>query len=71
MPMNAQFPKWLIPAFGAFLFILVFSTAYKTSEILGKKEKETVELKHENLQAELRFLKSQINPHFLFNNLNK
>jgi hypothetical protein len=26
MPMNAQFPKWLIPAFGAFLFILVFSS---------------------------------------------
>ena len=24
--MNAQFPKWLIPAFGAFLFILVFSS---------------------------------------------
>ncbi len=24
--MNAQFPKWLIPAFGAFLFILIFSS---------------------------------------------
>lgn len=58
-----------MPAIFSGLFIIVFSTAYKTAEILGKKEKETSELKHEKLQAELRFLKSQINPHFLFNAL--
>lgn len=31
---------------------------------------ETVELKKENLQSQLDSLKTQINPHFLFNNLN-
>ncbi|MEZ0608004.1 sensor histidine kinase [Fibrella sp. WM1] len=31
---------------------------------------ETVELKKENLQSQLESLKTQINPHFLFNNLN-
>lgn len=36
--------------------------------IKGQKVKQ--ELKSENLQSELKFLKSQINPHFLFNTLN-
>lgn len=36
--------------------------------IRGQKVKQ--ELKSENLQSELKFLKSQINPHFLFNTLN-
>lgn len=35
-----------------------------------EKEQETNQLKNENLETELKFLKSQINPHFLFNALN-
>ncbi len=49
---------------------LLVSVAYKISLLALKKEKETEELKSENLHAELKFLKSQINPHFLFNALN-
>ncbi|MBK0378461.1 sensor histidine kinase [Mucilaginibacter segetis] len=35
-----------------------------------KKDKETEQLKREKIQAELLFLKTQINPHFLYNTLN-
>ncbi|WP_148114097.1 sensor histidine kinase [Ancylomarina longa] len=34
----------------------------------GQQDKQSLE--HENLQVELKLLKSQINPHFLFNTLN-
>ncbi len=52
------------------LAIFFLSTAYKTARIALHREKEAAVLKSENLQSELKFLKSQINPHFLFNALN-
>jgi len=52
------------------LIILVISSAYSVSMIGRKKERETELEKNEHLQSEMKFLKSQINPHFLFNALN-
>ena len=37
---------------------------------VNEREKETIKRKNESLQTELKLLKSQINPHFLFNALN-
>jgi len=50
--------------------ILLISTVTKITSIALKAEKESIDLKNQHLQSELKFLKSQINPHFLFNALN-
>lgn len=52
------------------LFLLLLSTIVEIAAISAKKEKEAALLKSENLHSELKFLRSQINPHFLFNTLN-
>jgi two-component system, LytTR family, sensor kinase len=51
-------------------FVATTSTIYKivTDWVIQLREKQ--ELENETMQSELRFLKSQINPHFLFNTLN-
>lgn len=60
----------MIYSFTQTLAIYFLSTAFKTSQIALKREKEAANLKSENLNSELKFLRSQINPHFLFNALN-
>lgn len=60
----------VIYGFTQALAIYFLSTAFKTSQIALKREKEAADLKSENLNSELKFLRSQINPHFLFNALN-
>ncbi|MDO1513729.1 histidine kinase [Maribacter confluentis] len=53
------------------LFFTVFaSIAFKTLQDRLKSERTAQELKNENLETELSFLRSQISPHFLFNVLN-
>lgn len=52
-----------------FLFILL-STLMKIVSDWLKHQREVKELETQTMQSELRFLKSQINPHFLFNTLN-
>lgn len=52
------------------LFVGLASTLYKilTDWLVHQNEKNALE--RQNLQSELKFLKSQINPHFFFNTLN-
>jgi len=69
-PTQALFPRWVKSNFISFMAVLFISTIYRFI-LLGKKEEEQqMALQNEKLQAELKFLKSQISPHFLFNALN-
>lgn len=52
------------------LFIVATSTVVKITLDWYKNMRERQELETRTMQTELRFLKSQINPHFLFNTLN-
>ncbi len=50
--------------------LLVLSTILKITKEWFSQQSIQKELENKNLQSELSFLKSQINPHFLFNTLN-
>lgn len=50
--------------------ILFISSTYWINAQGQKRKQQAIALKNENLEAEMRFLKSQTNPHFLFNALN-
>jgi len=49
------------------VFLFAFSFIYSTMSWMEHKRRD---IEHEISDAELRFLKAQINPHFLFNSLN-
>ena len=52
------------------MFFVFISTAFKFGSDWFLNEKIKKNLENEKLSAELAFLKSQVNPHFLFNSLN-
>jgi LytS/YehU family sensor histidine kinase len=52
------------------LVMLALTTALKFAKKWFKDQQEKQDLEREKLQAELKYLKAQINPHFLFNTLN-
>lgn len=52
------------------IFIVVFIGMLRFAEDWFRLEARKKEIENEKLTAELRFLKAQINPHFLFNTLN-
>lgn len=56
----------------ALLFMMVFvvSTSAPVIKRWVDAENSAIELENQRLSAELSFLKSQVNPHFLFNTLN-
>jgi LytS/YehU family sensor histidine kinase len=61
--------RLFFPVFPA-LFAFAISTAIKITNEWFKAEREKKEMENEKLHSELAFLKSQVNPHFLFNILN-
>ncbi len=52
------------------LLVGLTSTGWKVTSDWYQLQGEKRELESQNLQSELKFLKSQINPHFFFNTLN-
>jgi len=62
--------KFIVQLVVGSLFIVVFIALLKFVEDWFELEAKKKALENEKLNAELRFLKAQINPHFLFNTLN-
>ncbi|RYU96469.1 sensor histidine kinase [Emticicia agri] len=62
--------SFFIRSFISAMFIVIFVGMLKFVEDWFELEARKKEVENEKLIAELRFLKAQINPHFLFNTLN-
>lgn len=61
----------ILPAFSLdFIYCIAFPLGLKMVHITMQENHRRVELERDNLLLELGFLKSQVNPHFLFNTLN-
>ncbi|MCQ7926420.1 histidine kinase, partial [Salmonella enterica] len=58
--------RWLLPLVGM-LFVSSLYSFYRKERDNKKRE---IDLTHQNIEFEMKFLKTQINPHFLFNALN-
>ncbi|WP_257669498.1 sensor histidine kinase [Parapedobacter tibetensis] len=62
--------QYVVAALITGLFFMLLSSAIYTISSDFKNREQRKSLENEKLNAELAFLKSQINPHFLFNSLN-
>lgn len=58
--------RWLLPLVG----MLFVSSLYSFFRKERDNKKREIDLTHQNIEFEMKFLKTQINPHFLFNALN-
>jgi LytS/YehU family sensor histidine kinase len=61
--------RWLVRNLPPLFICLLGSSFVATSSYARKKEQEAILQEKSKLETELKFLKSQINPHFLFNTL--
>ncbi len=52
------------------MVLVAFTTAFKFIQQWHERNNYAVQLEKKNLESELEMLKSQINPHFIFNTLN-
>ena len=61
--------RWLIRNLPPLFISLLGSALVSFSRVANEKEKAIIQLEKAKLETEIKFLKSQINPHFLFNTL--
>jgi len=67
---SAIFTRSVMRNFSSVVAIILLSIVYRMfSQKLAKEKRETT-VQNEHLISEMKFLKSQVNPHFLFNALN-
>lgn len=62
--------RWLVSNFILTFYIMSLAVALKLLRFWHQREKYIQELSNARLEAELKFLKAQVHPHFLFNTLN-
>ena len=70
LPIQVRLGNYLPQAVFFFTMYAVFGTAFYFIRYAQFKERKETETLLQGRQSELSFLRSQINPHFLFNNLN-
>lgn len=73
LPLDRQLVGNFIVAVLYLIFILVLASIYYLQDVRRSNqllEEQKLKLEVEKMQADLKFLKSQINPHFLHNTLN-
>ncbi|MBR9921282.1 MAG: hypothetical protein GYB31_10625 [Bacteroidetes bacterium] len=65
-----QKPFWSTWWFNVLMLILIFGGLYTVIQIRDKRKQRITQLQRDRIQSQLDALKSQINPHFLFNSFN-
>jgi LytS/YehU family sensor histidine kinase len=68
--LNTEKRGWRLGAFATNGSILLFSTLYQIIQNRNRMERENEQFMARQHEAQLLFLRAQINPHFLFNTLN-